>query len=342
MNAWGPPTARTTKQGKTTMTKTFGTTRRRLLGGMAAAGAAATLGWGGSARANTFPARDINWLVYQAPGGSLDTTTRIIQPVLAQKLGVALPVENLTGAGGRIARARLTNARADGYTIMTDNSNTVVLGELFFDGPYDSLAFEPIFGWERAGYQICVVKDSPIRTFQDLYDLSQTRRVTVADIGHGGDSHLQLLIMREQLGMDLQLVHFSGSSEAYAALLGGHVDAAMAGAGSGARNIDNLHFLGVTNPDREFALPDVPSFKEQGFDFDIIIRTWYAHTTPGVPEERIQILADAFAAAFEDEAMVAQQNAAGISGVPVPREVIKQELEAFKAQAIRFQDLLKA
>ena len=86
------------------------------------------------------------------------------------------------------------------------------------------------------------------------------------------------------------MVHFEGSGKAYPAVLGGHVDAAISGPGSGSRMRDSLHFLAVTGEEREKALPDVPTLKEQGFAVTPIDQIWYAMATPKVPDDRIAVL----------------------------------------------------
>jgi Uncharacterized protein conserved in bacteria len=68
-----------------------------------------------------FPARDINWIIYQAPGGSIETTARIIQPYL-EKNGIKTNLEYVLGAGGRVARSKLFTARPDGYVMMTESA----------------------------------------------------------------------------------------------------------------------------------------------------------------------------------------------------------------------------
>ena len=84
---------------------------------------AARLGeWTSAARAQeTFPARDISWIIYQAPGGSIDTTARIIQPYL-EKQGVKTSLDYVLGAGGRVARSKLHTARPDGYMMMSESA----------------------------------------------------------------------------------------------------------------------------------------------------------------------------------------------------------------------------
>ena len=93
--------------------------------------------------------------------------------------------------------------------------------------------------------------------------------------------------------------------------MGGHVEVVISGPGSGSRMRDNLHFLGVTGEERQKALPDVPTLKEQGFAVTPIDQIWYAMTTPKVPNDRIQILDTAFEKAFADKMLWQQMEKAG-------------------------------
>ena len=68
-----------------------------------------------------FPAREITWIIYQAPGGSIDTTARVIQPFL-EKQGIKTALDYVLGAGGRVARTKLHTARPDGHMIMTESA----------------------------------------------------------------------------------------------------------------------------------------------------------------------------------------------------------------------------
>src|ERR1700682_5211521 len=87
--------------------------------GVTAAGSVGQLG--SLARAQEkFPARDVNWIIYQAPGGSIDTTARVIQPYL-EKNGIKTDLDYVLGAGGRVARTKLFTAKPDGYLMMTES-----------------------------------------------------------------------------------------------------------------------------------------------------------------------------------------------------------------------------
>jgi len=293
------------------MTDTGNFTRRGLLRasayGMAAAGLAAAGGRPAGAQ-GSYPSRELSWLIYQAPGGSIDLTSRTIQPFLAEQ-GVRTNLEYAVGAGGKIARTRLYRARPDGYTIMTESSPGAVMDEVIGGAEYKALDFESIYGWTVIGWQFCVKKDSPMRTFRDFVEETRKRRVVVGTIGRGGSSHLQVAIMKTRLNLNFDLIHFDGSGRAYPAVIGGHVDVVCSGPASGSRNKANLHFLGLTRSHP--ALPDVPTLKDQGYDVESADQVWFAITTPKTPIERVRRLEEAFKKAFESNDLVQRMQRAG-------------------------------
>jgi len=134
--------------------------------GAAAAGSIAQLTPSALAQ-EKFPARDINWIIYQAPGGSIDTTARIIQPYL-EKHGVKTSLDYVLGAGGRVARTKLHTARPDGYVMMTESAPGAAIDEVIGRAGYKASEFIAIFGWSVVSWQLCVKKDSPIKTLKDL------------------------------------------------------------------------------------------------------------------------------------------------------------------------------
>ena len=224
--------------------------------GAAAAGSIAQLTPSALAQ-EKFPARDINWIIYQAPGGSIDTTARIIQPYL-EKHGVKTSLDYVLGAGGRVARTKLHTARPDGYVMMTESAPGAAIDEVIGRAGYKASEFIAIFGWSVVSWQLCVKKDSPIQSFQQFVDECHKRRVVVGTIGRSGSSHIQLAALQKELNLPFGMVHFAGSGKAYPAVMGGHVDAAISGPGSGSRMRESLHFLAITGEEREKALPDVP------------------------------------------------------------------------------------
>jgi tripartite-type tricarboxylate transporter receptor subunit TctC len=305
-----------------------------------AAGAAGLAPLGSAAvTQEAFPAHDISWIIYQAPGGSIDTTARIIQPYL-EKSGIRTSLEYVLGAGGRVARTKLFTARPDGYAMMTESAPGGAIDEVIGRASYKASDFIAIYGWSVVSWQLCVKKDSPIQTFQQFVDECKKRRVVVGTIGRSGSSHIQLAALQKELNLPFGMVHFEGSGKAYPAVLGGHVDAAISGPGSGSRMRDSLHFLAVTGEAREKALPDVPTLKELGFNVTPIDQIWYAMTTPKVPDDRIAVLSAAFAKAFEDKALWEQMQKAGEYIKPMPRRQVEDMVRKQAEVIERYKELL--
>lgn len=268
--------------------------------------------------------KPIRWIVYQSPGGLIDGSTRAIQPFL-KNLGFDSTVDYVRGASGRIARTQVVRAAPDGFTIMTEASPEEVLGEVVYNAEYKVADLQPIFGWFVNAFNLYVAKTSPIKTMADFIAEGKKRAITVGTIGKGGPSHLQLALLKSRLGLNLQLVHFNGGAPAYAALSGGHVEAAIGGSSS-VRWADTLTFLGVFKDVRDTALPQIATMKEMGHDIPSINEVIYVHTGPGVPAARVQALTAAFTKAFADPEAVAAQKKLGVDVTPLSPDDLKKLL----------------
>jgi len=290
------------------MDRTFAMNRREILSAAAAVAVGTALG--GKAWAQGYPSRPIRWVCYQAAGGSMDITMRAYQPFL-EKQGLEMQLDYIVGGSGNIARTEVFGGVQDGYTIMTDTAPASVLNEVVAEAPYKALEFQPILGWALEGWQIYTRKENDIRTAEDLIAASKQRLVTVASIGRGSTSHLQLLTLQEALGIKLNIVHFSGSAQVLPQVIGGNVDVAIGGPGSAVRSADQIQVIGLIRESGEPALPDVPTFASQGYKVEAINQTWYASTGPGVPPDSAAKLTEAFAAAYDDPGFAEAQNKVG-------------------------------
>jgi tripartite-type tricarboxylate transporter receptor subunit TctC len=288
-----------------------------------------------------FPTRDLTWLIYQSPGGSIDVTTRMIQPFLEAR-GFKSQLEYATGAGGRVARTRLFTNRPDGYTIMTEVAPGVSVDTALFEVPYAARDFAPIFGWQSTGGQLNVQKNSPIRSMADFVAECRRRRVVVGSIGRGGAHHLQLLAMRRDLNIPFDIAHFNGSSAAYAQVIGGHIDASIGGPASGARALDNLHIIGVFEPTRARALPDHPTLAEQGLPVQLVAQLFFCSIRAAVAADRRGALTTAFREAFREAELVSRLERQGEFPVLMEPERITEILRAETALVTAFRDELRA
>lgn len=315
-------------------------TRRDFLKSAALGATLAATGLPVRARAQAYPAKSLQWIIYQSAGGLIDTSTRAIQPYLQQQ-GFNTVLEYVRGASGRIARTKLYKAEPDGYTIMTEASPEEVLGEVIYSADYKSREFEPIYGWFVNSFNLYVQKKSEIRTLKQLQEAAQKKRMTVASIGKGGPSHLQLALLKNRLKMNLEVVHFAGGTPAYTALMGGHVDVAIGGSTS-VRYSDTVNFLTVFRDGRDPALPEVPTAAQEGFDVPPINEVIYVNTTPKVPADRVQALIAAFTKAFQSPEHVERQKKLGVFPTLLTRDDLKASLDKMFELVGRFKSELEA
>jgi tripartite-type tricarboxylate transporter receptor subunit TctC len=303
--------------------------RRQVLKAAAAVGVAGALPGVGLRSALAADAGDLHWIIYQSPGGLIDGSTRAIQPFL-KNLGFPSTVDYVRGASGRIARTQLYRAGADDFSIMTEASPEEVLGEVIYGAQYKVNEFQPVFGWFRNAFNLSVKKGSPIKTFGDLVSQARTRKVTVATIGKGGPSHLQLVILMNKLNLKLQLVHFDGAAPAHTAVEGGHVEVAVGGSTSSAWS-DSVDFLVTFRNGRDPAMPDVPTAKELGYDVEPVNEVIYANAGPKMPADRVQKLTAAFTKVFADPAAVAAQKKLGVFPAPITPDELRASIKTMYA-----------
>lgn len=313
--------------------------RRAFLGSAGALAGAAI--YPGQVLADNYPTRPLKWICYQAAGGTADLTMRAVQPFLAQQ-GFKTQIEYNLGGSGIAARTELYNAEPDGYTIMIDSAPNTAMSEVVGNAGFKSKEIEPIFGWSVEGWQICTRKGTDVKTLADLVALSKTRPITAASIGRGAASHLQLILLRQAAGLNMNIVHFAGSAQAYPQVIGGNIDIACTGPGSASRTADQLQFLAVFR-DSEPALPGVPSAKSQGFDVPSIDQIWYAQSPPKVPVDRLEKLENAFKAACTGPEFAKAQASAGLLNVQaVSRGELRTYLDKGYDLAMKYQAELTA
>jgi tripartite-type tricarboxylate transporter receptor subunit TctC len=322
------------------MDRTNPVNRRDFIAGAAAGSAALATGAGAIAQ-TTFPSRPIRWICYQAAGGSMDLTMRAYLPFL-EKHGVRAQLDFVLGGAGNPARTQVFTAPPDGYVMSMDAAPAAALGEVVAGAAYKTTEFNPVFGWSVEGWQLCTRKDGPIKTLADMVKQAKERTLTVASIGRGSTSHLQLLVMQESLGIKFNIVHFTGSAQAYPQAIGGNVDVAIGGPGSGSRARDRLHIFGVFRDKGEPALADVPTLKASGFNVPEMNQTWYTMTSPKVPADRLARLTDAFVKGYNDPEFKAAQEKAGFAAIePLMPDVLRKIEADALALANKYKDELK-
>ncbi len=250
-----------------------------------------------------FPTRPVSLIIPWAPGGGGTLNAQTLQPHVEKALGVGAVIVNKTGGGGTIAWNFVANAPSDGYTVGIVNPSLVVTVYTTKTG-VNYQKFDPIIYTVGVPAGVVVRTESPWKTFGEFigYAKANPGKVQMANSGHAAMYHIGIVGIEMATGVKFTHVPYKGSGPCVTALLGGHVDGSLIEISTLLPYVEAKKFriLAVSSEKRNFALPDVPTFKEYGFDLDV--GTWYGYVVPrGTPKERIKVLHDAFKVAMESE-----------------------------------------
>lgn len=234
-----------------------------------------------------------------SPGGGWDGTARSMQQALmASGIAKSAQVNNVTGAGGTIGLSQLINSKGDGSLLMVNGF--VMIGAIILNkSPVNLTQTTPIARLTAEAEVVVVPADSPIKTAKDLADRvkADPAKVTWAGGSAGGTDHILAALFAEAVGGDAKKINyipFSGGGEALAAMLGGRVTAGISGYGEfeGQIKAGKLRAIAVSSANRLANAPDVPTFKEQGINLELL--NWRSVVAaPGLSEAQQKTLSDA-------------------------------------------------
>ena len=214
---------------------------------------------------------------------------------------------NKAGAGGAIGMATVANAKPDGYTLLMALSSISIIPEadkLFGREPaYRSNQFVPIALISADPTVLVVRSQSPYKTLKELVadGKKQPNGLSFSSSGVYGTLHMAIEMFTHAAGLKMRHVPYTGAGPALTALLGGHVDLLASGPSVVAPQIKagTLRPLAVWGAKRLPSLPDVPTFKELGYDIEFYI--WSGLFAPaGTPAAIVTSLRDAAKKAVAD------------------------------------------
>ncbi|MWJ29100.1 tripartite tricarboxylate transporter substrate binding protein [Halomonas sediminis] len=266
---------------------------------VSAVSAIALAGIAGQVQAD-YPEEPISYVIPFNPGGESDITARFQEPVLEEILGVSVNVSHRPGGGGAVAWSEFqSNAEPDGYELIGVNIPHIIAQPILrSDAGYETDNWEIITFFHSTPNALIVPANSPFDTLEDLVDYARENPqvVTLGGSGTYSANHLDMLRLEREADIDLTYIPFSGTGPLPAALEGNHVAGVFNYTMLGVQMEDRVKVLAVASEERVPALPDAPTFKEQGYD--IVGGAYRGVAAPaGTPDEIITVLEDAFAEA---------------------------------------------
>ncbi|MCP5117318.1 MAG: tripartite tricarboxylate transporter substrate binding protein [bacterium] len=251
--------------------------------------------------AGPYPSREIKLIVQASPGGLSDTVSRVVASLAEKRLGVPVVCENKPGASGALAFSYVTRQPANGYTIGHAPVEIAMVRTLGFAdvGPAE---MDLLCLVSKVQPALAVHPDAPWQSFTEFVEAVTAKPgyYVVANSGTGSIWHVNSLLMERAAGLELVHCPFSGSSGALTALLGRHVDAAVAGVGEIAPHVEagSLRALAIFGEARSDALAGVPAVTEEGHSFGA--SAWSGFFAPkGLPADAKAALVDALRIAFD-------------------------------------------
>ncbi len=210
----------------------------------------------------------VNYIIPFGPGGESDISARFQQPFFKEKFGQDMVISYQPGGGGAVGWASLNGLNGDGQTIMGVNLPHIVIKPAQKDVGFTTEGLNSFHWFHFTPDAIVVNASSPYQTLQDLIDDAKKNpgAVTLSGSGKASANHLAQIKFDKMAGIKTTYVPFKGTGAAVTALLGNQVKAEWGYTTVGAKQGDAVRMLAVAMEERHPLFPDVPTFKELGFD----------------------------------------------------------------------------
>lgn len=251
-----------------------------------------------------YPVRPIKLVVPYGPGTATDYLARQVSAEAQKALGQAIVIENRAGAGGITGTEAVIRSAPDAYTLLVGTTQTHAINPaLYAKLPYRPLEdLSPVVGLAIQPHVLVVAPQLQVNTVADLVAVakSQRVRVTFASTGNGTPAHLVGEIFRREAGIEATHVPYPGGAQALTDVMTGTVSMLFYPYQPVKPHIDagKLKVLATAHATRPDWLPQVRTMPEQGFPKSVIA-AWFGIYAPArTPEDRIQLLGNAFLGAL--------------------------------------------
>lgn len=272
-----------------------------------------------------------------APGGGTDIVARAMGPALGAKLGQTIVIENVSGAAGNIAAARVARATPDGYTLIMHNLALALNASLYARLPYETEKdFVPIAMINHTANAYVARTTLPVNTIDELVSWMKSNTARLAHPGVGSTGHIGVTLLARAVGVNADFIPYRGGGPMLQDIIAGHVDLGTVTVGNAVEPVNNglVKALGVTGPTRARLLPQVPSMVQELSPITEVL-FWNILMAPaGTPKPTIDKIHAAFEEVLKDQNLVDGWARMGIDLYPpeqrtpeAARTILRQEIE---------------
>lgn len=270
---------------------------------LAAAGLMAAV----SAQAQNFPGKAMTVVVPNPPGGMNQIHAQPLSAVIERLTKQPAPVVNRPGGTAAVGTAFVANQPADGHTLLITTPNLYLVIEkdkLYgIKTPFSLQQIQPVALMSADPLVFVVHPVVPAGNAKEFLKLTRGAKTpsTYSSSGPYGITHVPMEMFLHATGLKMRHVPTTGGGPAITQLLGGHVDATGGGPAAVYPHIvsGKMKPLATWGVKRHPAIPDVPTFKEQGFDIEAYL--WVGvFTAAGLPQANLDQLRDLIRKAVAD------------------------------------------
>jgi tripartite-type tricarboxylate transporter receptor subunit TctC len=311
-------------------------------------GCTAMLGGASAAFAQAaYPTQPIRFVVTTAPGGGLDSFSRLLAKDLTARAGQQVIVDNRPGAGTTIGSAAVAKAKPDGYTILLNTSAFAISPAIYQKLPYDVLRDFIGITMAVSAPNVMVVHPSvPAKSVKDFIALAKSRAsqgdpVLYASGGAGTNGHLAAALFVSMAQLRMTHVPYRSGSLAVIDLVAGHVPMMIDTMSSVMPQVTagKLRALGVSSLQRAAAAPNLPTIAEAGVP-GYQSAQWYGLWVPaGTPAEIVAWLHKETTAILRSATM---KERLAVEGLEVVANTPEEFLASIKSDIAKWTKLVKA
>jgi len=293
---------------------------------------------GGKTHADTYPSRPVRVVIPYAPGGGTDNLVRVLAPTVSASLGQQLIIENRPGGGSIIGMEVVVNSEPNGYTLLATDSAILINPGLFkAKMPFDTVKrLTGVTMMAHAPVPLIAHPSLPAKTFPELVALAKAKpgSLNYASGGLGSATHLAGELIKQAANIDIVHIPYKGTGAAVADVLSGKVQLWFAGVSTSVQYVKSgrLRALAITGKQRHPAMPDVPTFQENGLpDIDADVY-WGLYAPVGVPAEILNTIHQHFARALHSAALAERLESLGFMPIANTPQQHTQQMRSLIAR----------
>jgi tripartite-type tricarboxylate transporter receptor subunit TctC len=231
----------------------------------------ACLLWVGSSQAQDYPKGPVQIVIPFGPGGLTDILWRSISDFIGNNMKATIVLVNKPGGGGVVGTSFVVNAKPDGYTLVSANSDPLTISPVFTPNvPYSpEKDFTYIAKLTAMAFIVGVRSDSPFKTLEELVAFAKAnpKKLKSAVMGVGSTPHTILQVFNRDANIEIGSVPFDSGGETVTNLLGGHTDLCVVSLSAIKSQVlaGKVRLLGFCSPKRLSEFPQIPTLGEKGY-----------------------------------------------------------------------------